>query len=532
MNTSLLSMTVDAGSYPEKGLSDVLEKCLYETGLAKATVLALQRSDAHPVYTIVTHAATRAENRPLCSLDGLHGEWFSVRSADAGVLTLTADELQVLDSRLRAFFNGPVWCVPIPGKRFIPLCRDSSTTVPGTAAVMLLGPVGEDGKQLPERERSHLLSATSLVAGDCLHEMEAREALEICARVMSAFPTLGSDATAYDLGRAVLEAMQEAVPFEAGVLYLRDLDPGFDRYLIFACAIGESRQVLLKSYWSQVEKGTTWRVMEDKRPAAGTVADLSRVQAKRTNTRAFETALPPEDVHRAWAVVPFTYGNEPVAVAHLEGVNRVQGLSRSQLQVLTIMAPLLGSAIYKWRIHARSDRRVLPDANLVSELHAVLPPPELLRNSHPGPARQFEQIVGHAFRRCLNAEDVTTRTRAEIRVATGRDQKLDCVIAMPGSRTVVIEITMEEDAKHSAGLDKLRQLSDYLDYVRDAVGILVVGGEWTEVRCGPHERKTIWVMDRPRLERFCSLSAASRTRLLLKWANEATPRIDMCDCQL
>lgn len=536
MPNRLLSMSVDASTYPEIGVSGVIEHILQKTGLTKAVVLILERSDTHPTYTIATAASGDVEDPAIQALDGTHGEWFLSRPETGSVSILKAKDLQSVDSRLCEFFGDSAWCVPVPGVRYISIGGNPGKCPSGTAAYILLGPIASNCRLLDEASLGHLLDAVSAIMGNCLREIYMRDAFESCSRVMSTFPLLDDSATALDLGRSVLAAVHEAVPYEAAVLYFRDLEPGCDRYLLFGASVGESRDILFKSYWSQAEKGTTWRVMVDKRPAAGTIADLGRVQAKRTNTLAFEASLPPEDVHRAWAVVPFIHGNEPVAVAHLEGVNRLHGLTRSRLYTLMIAGRLLGSEIFKWLLRQRSDRRVLPDSDLVSALHGLLPPVNLPSNNYRRPegrASLFEKIVGHAFRHCAEVEDVTARIRREIRARSMREQKMDCVIiSLPTSKTVVIEVTLEADSAQSSALGKLRQLADYLDYVPNSVGILVVGGEWKVSRCGPHGSKTIMVMDRTRLERFCALPPTTRTVLLRKWANALTAEITMCDCQV
>lgn len=537
MNSLLVDIAFDFASSPEESLCGLLKAVLAITNSNRGVILALDRSDRDPLYRrVVRESPTEVYTEFLNNSSHIQ---ITNLNMNRSPQTFSSDEIRNFGAGWYDFFHGSALAIPIPGR---PLCVEpveEEHKVFCYAGVIIVGPIEsllkKNHHENQSIEKSSILATIACLASSYLERYDREKAMELLC-LDSIFDTKDDvdKWTADRLGEYILDVVKQTIPFEVGSLYLRDLEPGKDRYLVFASARGEDKEYLLKSYWTQKDKGVTWRTMNTLKPAGGTRIDLKPIGARETNTKALSHAMPEKTVNDAWALVPFVTGDEPIAVAHLEGVNYGAGLTRAQYEALKIQGKLLGQTIHQWRNATNHIQELRPDVNLVGTLCQLFSSFNKINAIAEFPSNkeyEFENLVRQAFKDNKDTSDVTHTCKKIIKEQFARDLKFDCVLKLEGTdRKCVLEITFKNDTSQNADLDKLRQLSEYMDYVKDSVGILVVGGQYAIDKKGAgHINKRIWIMDLSRLERFFCLAPKSRIMLMKRWLEHVEPGIEYCN---
>ena len=126
----------------------------------------------------------------------------------------------------------------------------------------------------------------------------------------------------------ILECINHVLPFQAGVLYLLDVNPGAKKYLIYGSSKNENPKELYRSFKSREDLGLTWEAAMKQAPMTGSRSDVPP-RARRTNDRALKHV---KHLHGAWALLPFTSNGRTVGIAHLEGLNHGEGSSGADLR--------------------------------------------------------------------------------------------------------------------------------------------------------------------------------------------------------
>ncbi len=530
---ALFDLGANCSGQPEKAIFELLQLIANEVGARRAVVLATERSDLSPMYRRIARLPTTGDD-DTTFLDGNpHIDIADLRIEDRPIVLDRASINDQLGEQWWDYFRGEVLVVPIPGQPLRSDLTNKFVDRERVAAAVLLGPMS--ATSLPDGA----LLAAAFAMGNWLDALYRSNAYAHCDRVAIDYLADISELSASEFGSRILDALYHTVSYEAGVLYLRDLAPGKDRYLLYAASKGEDRshRHIFASYWSPGMRGATWGAMNRRRPVCGTKVDVPVVEGKRTNDSALEEILGKEAVHEAWAIVPFVGARGPVAVAHIEGVNKGRGLSRDLWGACEIQGRILGRFIDLWCDAIEGSADLKPDVPLVDALHSQLRriSPQIPSQRKYEHRMQFEVLVKKAFTDLRGVADNTESLRRELSEHTATTQQPDFAFVFD-NRQVLVEITRKDNPDDPAPRCKADQLLRYLDILRDArkagqgfryldvleheLGILVVGGDYPDQLRDSGESR-ILVMDRARLERFCSLARYSRIESMRRWIREA-----------
>jgi hypothetical protein len=232
--------------------------------------------------------------------------------------------------------------------------------------------------------------------------------------------------------------------------------------------------------------------------------------ARRTNDGAWEQYK----LHEAWALVPIVSGDRPVGVAHLEGINKSEGLTRWQYEVLTRLSRLIGAAVADWQHQERSNAALQPSVRLVDELYSVL-------NAKVGRELKFEKLIRQVF---SSADGVTLITPPK---SSPKPDLFFSVGTPPIRCTLEVKCAKEEKA---IGEDCVRQVVAQMDALAAQVGLIALANKFSSHNAqsiaGSHR---IVVLDLQRVQRLVALSAAERNRFLLHWINNARSGLEFAE---
>ena len=167
--------------------------------------------------------------------------------------------------------------------------------------------------------------------------------------------------TRRELCGAVLDCVDRFIPYQSGVLYLVDPDPGRNEYLIYGASRNENQVELYRSFYLREDLGFTWEVAMSQKPRVGSHADVPST-ARRTNDAALKHL---KRVHEAWALLPLTAQGQTIAVVHAEGLNFGNGASAADLEVMRRLANRLGNLLHSHLHHGEQRKSSHPSITVI-----------------------------------------------------------------------------------------------------------------------------------------------------------------------
>jgi len=237
---------------PSGGLATVLQLFFAATSAQTGVILALDRSEEKPTYRRLIHLFVEGANAGFL----VANEYVEVKELrlQKEPWLIPAIEVRLLGPVWQQFFRGDVLAVPISGKPLCPIREAPPAAATGLGAVALLGPIVGGSREWHTRAGKDRLAAIAAIAARCIGKRDAEQALELVVKATSSLCSNVERPSALEFGVSLLRALRQAVPFRVGVLYLRNLKSGGDRYLVYSAALGEDDRALLKSFWSQAER--------------------------------------------------------------------------------------------------------------------------------------------------------------------------------------------------------------------------------------------------------------------------------------
>ena len=414
--------------------------------------------------------------------------------AEAGILS--EDELtRLAPDTLRALFPS--------GALYVPVWAAAGVDFEGRPAAALVLDVALDATA----HHTSLVAcqiALSIAVGFSIHA-DADER----TRESSLFPLIGrieSARTRRESCQAVLALLYAFVPYEAGVLYLLDQDPGRNEYLLFGASRNENSNELFRSYYSRADLGFTWDVARDQIPRAGSRADIP-ASARHLNDSALSHVA---SRHDAWMVVPLSAHDDTRAVAHLEGVRYYEGASLPDLEIMRRLGARIGSSL---------DRNLgsLPADHGYASIATVDALRRIVRVRGPERRVRFEGFVRTLFANLDGVVAVTIDSR-DIPQIDG------LFLLTDDAQRFVIEVKTPDEDEHSLGIDAIRQVASQMTAVGASHGLLVTTARFrSRVADSTLSRDSVTVLDGNRLERFCVLADDEKKRLLSGWLTDSTP---------
>ena len=299
---------------------------------------------------------------------------------------------------------------------------------------------------------------------------------------------------------AVLDELHSFLPFEAGVLYLLDPDPGRNEYLVYGASRNENDDHLFASYCSRSDLGFMWEVAMERQPRAGSVADVPG-SARHTNRSALGHVT---SRYEAWAVVPFTLCGSTRAVAHIEGVRFLEGASLADLLLLRQLGERLGNLIDR-RLKALPKQR---GDQLIGTVEALR---SIARTSGPDKRTRLESFTRELFSQLPKVVGVHHESRTI--------PQIDGMFLLKDSeQRFVVEVKAPDDNDSRLGKEVVDQITGQMEAVGAERGLIVTTARFSlRVNDIVPSGFSITVLDGPRLERFCVLAPDERRDLLLRW---------------
>jgi len=311
----------------------------------------------------------------------------------------------------------------------------------------------------------------------------------------------------------ILESINQLLPFQAGVLYLLDVNPGTNQYLIYGSSKNENPKELYRSFISREALGFTWEAAMKQVPITGSNCDVPP-RARRTNDRALKHV----GDHEAWALLPFTSNGRTVGIAHLEGLNHGEGSSGADLEIMRRLISRVGTVLH------RCLSQETPDVNLRASSHIIEELFQLIQSIGPQRHKGFEDFVCRLFSSVDGVQQIPLNSSSR------NMPQMDGLFLMkdPGG-TLVIEVKAPERDEAATGVQALRQLTHQMDAIGGRLGILVSVGTFSSRTIRTVIRHPILVLDRSRLERMCVLSTDDRKQNLVRWFSQSKPGVELAE---
>jgi hypothetical protein len=320
--------------------------------------------------------------------------------------------------------------------------------------------------------------------------------------------------TRRELCKAVLDCVDRFIPYQSGVLYLVDPDPGRNEYLIYGASRNEHQVELYRSFYLREDLGFTWEVAMAQKPRVGSYADVPST-ARRTNDEALKHL---KRVHEAWALLPLTAQGQTIAVVHAEGLNFGNGASAADLEVMRRLANRLGNLLHSHLHHGEPRNSRHPSITVIEQMY------DLFRSASPTRRERFEEFIRHLFASLDGIQEV------QVRDQTRTTPQIDGLFLFSDrAGSFVVEIKAPDHQESKVGVQALRQLIHQMESVGGSLGILVSMAKFGSRTKNTVTNKRILILDRPRVERLCALSPEDRRLNVSRWFELAKPGVHFAE---
>lgn len=495
-------------SIPDNNNTKLLNLCtsllVNSSGLENRWVaVSFAKSKKKPIAHIITHKFSSYRDEQLLQRGPIY-----LHNQPPNIVTYL-DEIairKIAGKRLSALFPRGAIYIPIPPSTVVTLSNDYA------GAILYSIKESSNGKGELSNIDRRICGLIQIGASLALARLEIAEADRRMFKKQ--LPTLDQEIakakTRREVCAAILEHLCRYIPYEKGIIYLLDPEPGRNRYLIYGATRNEDPKNLYCSIMAESVKkelGFTWHNAMGRIPQAGSSSDVPPEIAKGHNDEA--SKLHYGTKHEAWALIPFTFNGMTRAVAHIEGVHFGEGASIADLEVMRRISESFGSLLERSLSGDLSNNYHRASMHQVEELYKV----QRLDGEKKRPG--VERFVCKIFSEIGGIQ--------QIKVVKNKNDK--CFPQIDGIFTIlmknknfVLEVKAPDDDKKAMGIDSIRQLKHQMEALGANRGFLVTTGCYSaKTDNSINKDGLILVLDGQRLERFCALSPVDRKNEFFRW---------------